>query len=470
MKIHTLVAGVAFMGIITCASCSDEDENPRGNEQAGMALLQSVTLRVNGNDRTVNFYPNESASSQARILLTDKEEYPSTVTVSQALFAEGSKEAVGIAPGQTLQVDGDNRITIRVVSRDGQNQRDYTIGIEKRMIELLNLGYGSAGVQDTILTKIEFLHATDTTVNLSPGVVKLGTVKVRMVTLKPGVTGLEPYQILPLDADGNVSFTLTDDRGVSRQYTVRYSMFEKVYDIEGNAYNTVKIGNQVWMAQNLKATRLNDGTPIDKTLENAAWAKSRVPAYCYYANSHNYIDGGNYLILGANVYIPAVGLHYNWYAVSSGKLCPKGFHVPTRGEYEEMFRYITSKGWGYSGYDKDIAMTLAATSTRAWYGQGRNETAEPGSPAIFSWDNPVMAARRNVTRFEAIAGGVRIYNGVYNDGCPDNGNGGFGAYFWTSTRANNEQAEAMYISNFSKWVHNDGFNFAYGLNVRCIKD
>lgn len=86
-------------------------------------------------------------------------------------------------------------------------------------------------------------------------------------------------------------------------------------DIDGNAYDVVHIGNQIWFAENLKTTRLNDGTDISLTPGNENWAALTTPGYCWFNNSNNNRD----------VY----GGLYNWYAVNTGKLCPDGWHVPS---------------------------------------------------------------------------------------------------------------------------------------------
>ena len=83
-----------------------------------------------------------------------------------------------------------------------------------------------------------------------------------------------------------------------------------VYDIDGNGYKSVIIGNQEWMAENLKVTRYNDGTAIPYVTNNSQWSNLSTPAYCYYDND----DVFNKAIYGAL---------YNWYAVNTGKLCQK---------------------------------------------------------------------------------------------------------------------------------------------------
>jgi uncharacterized protein (TIGR02145 family) len=88
----------------------------------------------------------------------------------------------------------------------------------------------------------------------------------------------------------------------------------KLADIEGNLYGVVYIGNQVWMSENLKTTRLNDNTVIPDVPDDSTWVHLSTPAYCWLLNDVQY----------KNVY----GALYNWFTVETGKLCPSGWHVP----------------------------------------------------------------------------------------------------------------------------------------------
>lgn len=94
---------------------------------------------------------------------------------------------------------------------------------------------------------------------------------------------------------------------------------EQVTDTDGNVYETIIIGNQVWMKENLITTKLNDGTDIPNVVTNTAWQELSTPGYCWYDN-----DQENYSLFG---------LLYNWYAVNTGKLCPLSWHVPTDAEW-----------------------------------------------------------------------------------------------------------------------------------------
>jgi hypothetical protein len=91
---------------------------------------------------------------------------------------------------------------------------------------------------------------------------------------------------------------------------------EKLVDIDNNTYKTVKVGKQLWMAENLKTTKYNDGTAIPLINNGSEWEKLAQPAFCWYDN-----DEKN----NKNQY----GGLYNWYAVETGKLCPVGWHVPS---------------------------------------------------------------------------------------------------------------------------------------------
>lgn len=95
---------------------------------------------------------------------------------------------------------------------------------------------------------------------------------------------------------------------------------ETVKDADGNVYKTITIGTQTWMTENLKVTRLNDGTPITQITDIKLWGTQQNQAFInnYYSKQYGY---GNY---------------YNWYTVNTQKLCPVGWHIPTAAEWTEL--------------------------------------------------------------------------------------------------------------------------------------
>jgi uncharacterized protein (TIGR02145 family) len=131
-------------------------------------------------------------------------------------------------------------------------------------------------------------------------------------------------------------------------------------DIDGNLYRTTEIGRQEWMAENLKVTKYNDGqdilpywTPGEITISEES--RSETGRYGIYP--HEQIDG----IESDDEVIKAYGLHYNWYAVESEKLCPAGWHVPRLDDWEELLGYLTDN---YDHIDNWIDAGISLKSCR----------------------------------------------------------------------------------------------------------
>jgi uncharacterized protein (TIGR02145 family) len=98
-----------------------------------------------------------------------------------------------------------------------------------------------------------------------------------------------------------------------------------ITDADGNVYTSVTIGTQVWMVENLKTTKFNDGTAIP-LVTDASWVSLTTPAYCWYQN-----EIGQKSIYGAL---------YNWMAVNTNKLAPAGWHVATDADWATLVTYL----------------------------------------------------------------------------------------------------------------------------------
>jgi len=202
---------------------------------------------------------------------------------------------------------------------------------------------------------------------------------------------------------------------------------DTVTDIDGNVYTMVTIGTQVWMAENLRVTRYNDGTSIPMVTDGAEWATLTTPGYCWYDN-----DGATYK--------DTYGALYNWHAVNTGKLCPEGWHVPTDVEWATLNDYL--------GGDTIAGGMLKATGTiedsdGLWYSPNTGATDEVG--------------------FSALPGGGHYFNGVF---------GWMGHYgtCWTSTENSSSHAWTRYMRYDSKSLIRDQYDKKVGYSVRCIKD
>lgn len=131
---------------------------------------------------------------------------------------------------------------------------------------------------------------------------------------------------------------------------------QTVTDIDGNVYNTVTIGTQVWMKENLKVTHYLDGTTIPNITSNATWISLNTGGRCYYDND-------------SSTYAPIYGVLYNWYAATEAhNICPTGWHVPSDGEWNIMEKYLdntidtTIIGW----VGTDIGNKLKEAGTTHW--------------------------------------------------------------------------------------------------------
>ena len=163
---------------------------------------------------------------------------------------------------------------------------------------------------------------------------------------------------------------------------------DTVRDIDGNVYQAVRIGGQVWMAENLRVRRYNDGSaiPMDTSTSAPGWNSAWGPMFCYYNHTTN-ADS-----------IKKYGALYNWYTlVDTKKLAPAGWHVPTDSEWEVMQNYLVMHGYNYDGTtdtaNNKIAMALAAkTDWHSYSGAGY-----PGNDLT----------KNNSTGFSALPGGYR---------------------------------------------------------------
>lgn len=124
-------------------------------------------------------------------------------------------------------------------------------------------------------------------------------------------------------------------------------------DVDGNVYQTVRIGNQIWMAENLRVTKYNDGTPIPFDTSRATWADATTPLYCFYNNTTNSKN------------IKKYGALYNWYVVNPAnpkKIAPQGWHVPSDSEWDTLQDYLirTGNNWDGTTSENKIAKSLSA--------------------------------------------------------------------------------------------------------------
>lgn len=228
-----------------------------------------------------------------------------------------------------------------------------------------------------------------------------------------------------------------------------------VTDFDGNVYNTVTIGTQVWMKENLKTTHYADGTAIPLVTGTSNWdaLTATSKAYCWYDD-----DISNKATYGA-LYTRAAAMNgaASTTANPSGiqGVCPTGWHLPSEAEWKQMENYLADNGYNYDGTTGGgrgkIAKSLA--STNGW-------TSSPNTGAVGNTDYP---AYRNKSGFTALPGGARNYGGAFY------GIGDYG-YWWNATEYHTISA----WNRFMLYYYSSGYwssNYEeLGLSVRCVRD
>lgn len=219
-------------------------------------------------------------------------------------------------------------------------------------------------------------------------------------------------------------------------------------DIDGNIYKTVKIGNQIWMAENLCVGHFRTGDPIPEIESKKKWVKAcdetspsflfslsyTGPACCYYENDP---------VIG-KVY----GRLYNWYAVSDIRgLGPEGWHVPTDQEWKELEKYL-----GMSQREAD------KTNLR-----GTDEGGKLKETGTTHWKSPNTGAT-NESGFSALPGGYRDNLGDFDDL-------GISAFFWSTFKSISFYRFYRGLGyNTSGISSQDPYSSVVGFSVRLVKD
>ena len=215
---------------------------------------------------------------------------------------------------------------------------------------------------------------------------------------------------------------------------------DTIEDIDGNIYNTIKIGSQWWMAENLRVTRYNNG---DSLLNFAR-------------GTFEFIGDslGAYTSFGSdNVIVERFGLLYNWLAVDDPRgLCPVGWRVPSDEDWMVLERNV-------------LDIKRRELELTGWRGTGAGRLKENDT---LSWRHPNVGAN-NTSGFTARAGGYAVgisYNHLYSIG-----------YWWTSTVHREEELPIRHKTAYNRELnfYNDRMSRFYkftftAMSVRCIKD
>jgi uncharacterized protein (TIGR02145 family) len=212
-------------------------------------------------------------------------------------------------------------------------------------------------------------------------------------------------------------------------------MYGTVSDKEGNSYKTIRIGNQTWLAQNLRATKFQNGDQIPLVSDIQTWLKSTSPCQSAYSFNEN------------NDSLSKYGRYYNWQSVIDKRnIAPIGWHVATENDWDTLWNYLVANGYNLNenATDKDIAKALAAQS---------------GWKYSDNWSVGYLQFWNNKSGFSALPAG--ILNDQPN--LPYES-----AYWWSYSESPN--FNCRYLRYKSSLMISTSVSEYCGLSVRCVKD
>lgn len=249
-------------------------------------------------------------------------------------------------------------------------------------------------------------------------------------------------QLLYKGCSRNYSTLVTDKPTSSK--TTDFE-FVECKDADGNNYTIVKIGDQTWMAENLKTTKYRNGEEIGTTNPSNKDINSEVkPKYQWSYNG----DENN---------VKKYGRLYTWYSLNDIRnITPVGWHVPTDNEWSILENYLIENKYNYDGSTTGSKVGKALASTTDWITLD-TETGDIGNDL----------KRNNSSGFSAMPGGSRENNGVFNYI-------GKNGHWWSSTQYSTvyDPDEAWIRRlNFSKEkLYWEGESESDGFSVRCVLD
>jgi len=219
------------------------------------------------------------------------------------------------------------------------------------------------------------------------------------------------------------------DVELSRVSEIDSITFCECKDYDGNTYDIVQIGDQIWMAENLKVTKYRNGDAIIPVTSNSIWSSTTSGAYCAYNNVESNTVSFGYL--------------YNWYAVNDNRnIAPEGWHVPSDEEWEKLAQFISDDNGGYSkDWDNWNYVGAHLKSTSGWIlGNGTDDYGFTGLPA---------GARDNNGNFDML---------------------GYVGCFWSASEYDTGNAWSRDLSYYDSYLRCNYFSKGNGFSVRCVRD
>lgn len=375
---------------------------------------------------------------------------PSQSPVTGNTSVNVSADLTGLIPGTTYHFRINATNELGTTKSDDMTFR--TLGdVPSTMVEsITNIQYNSATIAGQVNpnylpTTVIFEYGTTTSYGNTFSVSQSPITGNISVEIAEDLSGLIQGTIY------HIRISATNELGTTNSDDITFTTLAPITDIEGNVYNVRTFGTQVWMTENLKTTKYNNGDLIGTTSTPTLNIDSEsAPKYQWP------YDGDE-----SNVFV--YGRLYTWYAVTDTRnVCPTGWHTPTDGEWTILTDYLTNNGFGFEGSGSDIAKSMASTSL--W----PNDVSEVGVPG-----NDI--ASNNSSGFSGLPAGIRTTDtGGMDDGVTRFAFIGAITMWWTSSEYRiNTDYKIVYnrylgygIADFLRQYGNP----VNGLSVRCLRD
>lgn len=208
-----------------------------------------------------------------------------------------------------------------------------------------------------------------------------------------------------------------------------------VTDIDGNVYQTVKIGNQWWTAENLKVTHFRNGDMIPHVEDDVEWYRLSTSAFCEYDNNPDNVD--------------TYGLLYNWFAaIDHRNIAPEGWHVPTDEEWKQL----------------EITLGMSQLEVDITGHRGTDQGSQlAGNPDLWNAGELVNNTALGSSGFSSLPGGYRGFAGYFY-------NMGSNTYFWSSTHSHRDSAAKRSLSFDRPSIYRANGGKRFGFSVRLVRD
>ncbi len=224
-----------------------------------------------------------------------------------------------------------------------------------------------------------------------------------------------------------------------------------VTDIDGNIYPVVTIGQQQWMAQNLRTTRYADSTAITHAVTDSEWAGNTSGAYTIYP--HDVVDGIN----SEEEMVEKYGKLYNWHAVNHDQnICPAGWKMPDDDDWIELVNFIIAD---IEEVDEDNLGNVLKSC---------RQVNSPLGEDCYTFEHPRWSSHHthygtDDYGFNGLPAGVRYANGIF-------GAVGNNGQWWSSTEASETQGRRRNMTFSSGAFGAFNQNKLIGLSIRCVKE